>query len=236
MRFLQGRGRPLAGIFTIAALAAGCSSPTRLHVDDGSTPVGSFRAVHRFGGASSGGGGLEIDVQSVRGQASQALASTESAQLGDQALQGPAQLLHTAEAQHVQLAYNRRLFVDSPVELEWFAGVAAHQLRWHTTGGGAPADGARFKNSWYGPAGGVMARFKLGSAAAVELRYAAAVELSSLDGSRTSVELAFAFSPVQQMQLRLGFADARSSHDADSATSDLRLRARGPFAGLAFAF
>lgn len=237
MRFLQGWGRvpKVAGALSMALLAAGCGNVTQLRVDDGSAPIGSLRAVHRFSGGP-GGGGLEFDFQGVRGESNQGLDTFESATLGGQTLQGPAQLHHRAEAVHAQLSYNHRLFVGSPVEFEWFAGVALHRLRWTTTGGTAPPGGLNFARTWYGPAGGVGTRFVLGPKAALELRFSAAVEFDNVDGSRSSAEAAFAFSPVPDLQLRVGIADSRSSYEPVSLSSDLRLRTRGPFLGLAFAF
>ncbi len=232
---IPGRAAQLAGALASALLAAGCGSPKELRVDDGSAPIGSLRAVYRFGGGP-GGGGLEVDFQGVRGESNQALNSFESATLDGQTLQGPAQLNHRAEAVHAQLAYNHRLFVGSPVELEWFAGVALHRLRWTTTGGTAPPGGLQFARTWYGPAGGVGTRFALGPKAALELRYSAAVEYDNIDGSRSSAELAFAYSPVPEVQLRVGFADSRSSYEPVSVNSDLRLRTRGPFLGLNLQF
>jgi hypothetical protein len=126
--------------------------------------------------------------------------------------------------------------VGAPVEFEWFAGVALHRLRWQTSGGSAPPGGITVSRTWYGPAGGVGARFVLGPKAALELRFSAAAEFDNLDGSRSSAEAAFAFSPVPDVQLRVGLADSRSSHEPVSSSSDLRLRTRGPFLGLAFAF
>jgi hypothetical protein len=229
------RSITLALALLTTALLTGCGSYTDLRADDGSTPVGSLRAVHRFGGGP-GGGGLELDLQGVRGKATQQLASFDQANLGNQTIRGPVQLQHTAEAQHAQLAYNHRLFVNAPVEFEWFAGVALHRIQWRTSSSNPADPRLAFTNTWYGPAGGVAARFKLGPIVALEMRYSGAAEFDSLDGSRASAEVALAISPVQQVQLRLGFADSRSSYQPDGSASDLRLRARGPFAGLALAF
>lgn len=225
---------PLALVVVLATLAAGCSNVSQLRVDDNSAPVASLRATHRFGGGP-GGGGLELDVQSVKAEGRQALESFNVATLDRQSLTGPLILRHEARVQNVQLAYNHRLFAGAPAEFEWFAGAALHRIDWRTVAGPADAQ-LRLRNTWWGPAGGVAGRFRLGPMAALELRYAAAIEYSDLNGSRNSTELALAFTPTPAVALRMGLADTRSRLEQSNGDSDLILRARGPFAGLALSF
>jgi hypothetical protein len=218
----------------LAAWMAGCSNASRLQLADNSAPIASLRAVHRIGGGP-GGAGLELDVQAVRAKGRQALDAFDLVQLGGRSISGPGTLSHDVRVQHLQLAYNHRLFAGAPVEFEWFAGGALHRLDWRSSG--TPADPVlERRRSWWGPAGGVAGRFNLGPITALELRYAAALEYGELLGSRNSTELALALRPVPGVALRLGLAETRSQFDAIDGDSDLVLRARGPFLGLALSF
>ncbi len=230
------RHRPTLAFALIAAavFATGCSNVSQLRLDDDRSPVGSVRATHRFGGGP-GGAGLELDVQAVRGKGTQALDAFDGVTLDRRSIAGPRTLDHEVRAQHLQLAYNHRLFVGAPVEFEWFAGAALHRIDWTTTA--TPADPTlKLRNTWWGPAGGVTGRFNLSPLLALELRYAAAAEYTNLNGSRNSTELALALTPSPAVALRFGLADTRSFLDSGDGNSDLVLRVRGPFLGLALQF
>ncbi len=231
--FLHRAGLAVASLAALALLTA-CGNASQLKLDDNSAPVGSLRATHRFAGGP-GGGGLELDVQAVRARGRQALDAFDLVTLGGRSISGPGTLTHEVRVQHAQLAYNHRLFAGAPVEFEWFAGAALHRLDWRSTG--APSDPVlQRRQSWWGPAGGVAGRFNLGPITALELRYGAALEYGELAGSRNSTELALALRPTPAVALRLGLAETRSQFEAIDGNSDLVLRARGPFLGLALSF
>lgn len=229
-----GRARVALALVAVAALTSGCGYVSQLRVDDTGTPVASLRATHRFSGGP-GGGGIELDLQSARAEGRQGLDSLDTATLGGRSVSGPAVLSHQVKLQHLQLSYNHRLFAGAPVELEWFAGAALHRLDWRSTATpGALALDSRAQ--WWGPAGGAAGRLRLGAQLALELRYAGALEYAKLGGSRASLELALAYQPVPGLALRAGMADTRSQLQALDGDSDLVLRARGPFLGLALGF
>jgi hypothetical protein len=212
-------------------LLAGCSSFTQLNLNDDSTPQVSARAVHRFG-TGPGGGGIEVEVASVRATGHQQLDNFQLATLGNQSISGPASLTHTARVQHAQLVYNHLLFAGRPVELEWFAGAAWVHMSW-TTASAAPGDPRLTQRSdWKGPAGGVLGRARLGPSLALELRYSAAADLSNWSSSRNSTELALAFRPAPALVLRLGLGETRTYARPDAAESELTVRTRGPFLSL----
>jgi hypothetical protein len=216
-------------------LVAGCGAVNELRVDDKSTPIVSARVLHRFDG---GRGGVELDYGSVRATGSQQLPEFSTVTLGNNSIKGPASLQNTARMQHLQLLYNHLLFKDQPIELEWFAGVAAVNVAWNSSSANPADPPLKRTDTWYGPAGGVLGRVKLGAGFALEARYSAAAEPRLLGGGRAGAELALAFSPAPALQLRAGIADSRMDVEErpSGLESKLSLRARGPFLGLVVAF
>jgi hypothetical protein len=234
--FLRCRLLCAAALVT-SAIVAGCGNITQLHVDDNSSTIVSARAVHRFG-AGPGGGGLELELSSVRARGDQQLNAFETATVGSQSVSGPVLLRHTARVQHAQLVYNHLLFAGRPIELEWFAGAAWVQTSW-TSLSANPADPRLFQqSSWYGPTGGVLGRLRLAPNVALELRYAAAADVrSSQDaGSRNATELALAFKPAPSLVLRAGLGESRTSLRPELLSTELSVRARGPFLNLGLDF
>lgn len=226
-------GWTLAG----AALLAGCGSRTRLDVkDDSSSNVGA-RVLHRLG-SGPGGGGLEFDYMNTRAQGGQQLGAFESATLGSQSINGPVALRHTVRVQSAQLVYNHLLFAGRTVEMEWFAGGAWVSTAWESLSAN-PADPRLSKQtSWYGPAGGVLGRLLLAPSLALELRFAAAIDLSSRRdaGERNAAELVLAFKPVPTLTLRAGLAETQANLKPELLSTELSVRARGPFFNLGFEF
>jgi hypothetical protein len=222
----------------IVALLAGCGYPDQLRINDQSSAIASARGVVRLG-AGPGGGGIELDYARFRGEGVQQLDSFQSVRLNGQVIDGPARLDNRATAQHLQLAYNHRLFAGSPAELEWFAGASVAQLDWRATSNNPGAPMLRRRHSWYGAGGGVTGRFNLGPTVALELRMSAAGDVDGglFDGgTRSNSEIALAWRPAPALALRLGFAEARSSFETSADSSDLTLRVRGPFVGLSFGY
>ena len=224
-------------LLATGALLAGCGSVTQLHVDDHSTQIVSARAVHRFG-PGPGGGGLELEVSSLRGRGGQTLNAFETATLGSQSISGPARLQHTARVQHAQLVYNQLLFAGRPVELEWFAGAAWVQTAWQSTSANAADPRLTNKADWVGPAGGALGRLRLAPWLALELRYSAAIDASRGGGntSRNATELALAFKPAPALSLRAGLGESRSWLHPELASTELSVRVRGPFLNLGLEF
>jgi hypothetical protein len=222
----------------LCTLLTGCGAPNVLRIDDKSSPVVSARGVVRLG-AGPGGPGIEVDYARFRGEGRQDLDSFDLVTLNGQSIRGPVRIDNRATAHHLQLAYNHRLFAGSPAELEWFAGASVAQLDWRATSTN-PADPAlRRRHSWYGAGGGVTGRLNLSSALAFEMRVSAAGDIDggAFDGgSRRNIELALAFRPAPGVALRLGLAEGRSSFEDGSAGSDMTLRVRGPFVGLALGY
>lgn len=218
-----------------AALAGGCGNYTQLHVDDTSTPIFSARALHRFG-AGPGGGGLELEVSSIHASGEQRLSAGATATLGTQFVAGPVVLSHSARVQHAQLVYNHLLFAGRPIELEWFAGGAWADASWESMSSNAADPRLVSQSGWYGPAGGALGRLRLAPHLALELRYSAAVDLSSGPdtGSRNSTELVLAFKPAPWFTLRAGVGESRSWVRPEFVDSELSVRVRGPFFSLGF--
>ncbi len=228
--------RALVALLVVVAalLASGCSV-NELRIDDNSAPITSVRLQHRFEG---GNGRIEAEYGHVRASSTQQIPSFNTVYLAGNRIEGPASVRSSARVQHGQVVYNQLLFKDRPVEMEWFAGVAAVNMRWNAVSAN-PADPVlRRGETWYGVAGGVLGRINLGAGLALEGRYSVAAEPRVLGNGRASAELALAYSPVPALQLRAGVADSRfDREDTDSGLeSRLSMRARGPFLGLVVAF
>jgi hypothetical protein len=226
-----------AAALCFAVLASGCGNITQLHIDDNSSQIFSARAVHRLG-SGPGGGGLELELSGVRARGEQQLGAFETATLGTQSISGPALLRHDARVEHAQLVYNHLLFAGRPVEFEWFAGAAWVKTSWQSVSANAADPRLTKESRWYGPAGGVLARLRLAPVLALELRYSGAVDLSTQrdNGSRNSTELALAFKPVPALALRAGLGEMRSWLRPELLSTELSVRARGPFLNLGLDF
>lgn len=215
-----------------AVLLAGCGvfpQPVELR-EDGVTAV-SVRVLHRLGG---GPGGLEAEYTGLRAEGRQFVGSFSDVTLAGRTITGPAQLDHRVNMHHAHLVYNRRLFTGSPVQMEWFAGAAAHRLAWSTSTPGQP--GLQAIRNWGGATGGVTGVLVFSPALELQLRYSGAVSVERVTASRDAVELALAWAPVPPLQLRLGFAQNTSYYELNNGDSDLRLRTRGPYLGLQVGF
>lgn len=223
---------------TLGAMLAACQSPTQLHADDGSTAIGSLRLQHRFG-SEPGGPGVEFEATGFRARADQQLLASDTATLGGQSLTGPVLLQHRARVVAASLTYNHRLFAGRPAELEWFAGGTWVATDWTSTSANAANPALSSRASWTGPTGGALGRLRLAPSWALEMRYLGAVDLgsgSADSGWRTSSELAIAWRPAEALQLRCGFAENRSLVRPEPGSSELSIRARGPFLGLLLGF
>lgn len=231
------RHAALPALICLICLLAGCGNITQLHVADNSTAIVSARAVHRFGGGP-GGGGLELEVSAVKARGEQQLATLEVASVGNQSISGPALLKHRARVQTIQLVYNHLLFAGRPAELEWFVGATWVKTNWESISAN-PADPRLARNSsWSGAAGGALGRLRLADALALELRYSGALAVRSADdaGERSSTELALAFRPAPGLRLRAGVAEIRAVTRPELLSTELSVRARGPFFNLGLDF
>ncbi len=216
----------------LAALASGCSVNSQLHLNDPSTTLASARALHRFG-TGPGGGGLEIEVSSVRAQGDQTLNTAQLVTLNNVSISGPGTLQHRSRVQHAQIAYNHLHFAGRPFELEWFAGAAWVRTSWETVN--LPNANLRLahQSSWSGPTAGAQGRMRLGEQWSMELRHTAALNLEGSDtGSRNSTTLSLAFKPIPAVVVRLGLGEVRTFYRPEFNASELSLRARGPFLNL----
>lgn len=228
----------LAAVLSVALLSTACGNITQLYADDASSPLVTARAVHRFGGGP-GGGGIELEASAVRARGEDVLGDFSSASLGGSTVFGPTQLKHTARVQQGQLFYNHLLFAGRPVEMEWFVGGAWVQTSW-TSLSARPADPRLSARShWYGPAGGALARLRVGPGLALEARASGAVDVSGRrdGGTSNSAELVLAFKPAPAVSLRAGYGLHESSvRPAESLSTELSVRARGLFLGLGLEF
>ena len=236
-RHTAARALRLGLALASVALLAGCGNITRLHVKDDSSTNLSARVLHRLG-SGPGGSGLQFDYSNTRARSEQQIGAFETATLGSQSINGPALLRHSVRVESVQLLYNHLLFPGRAVEMEWFAGAAWVKTSWQSVSAN-PTD-PRLSNlaRWYGPAGGVLGRVRLASALALELRYGGAVDLSGHgdDGWRSSTELALAFKPVPVLALRAGVVETRTEQRPGFLSTELSVRARGPFLSLGLEF
>jgi hypothetical protein len=216
---------------------AACGTPTQLHVQDNGQVIGSVRAVHRFG-EGPGGPGIELEASRARARGSQALAATETATLDRRSVTGPTTLHHDARVDHAQIVYNHLMFAGRPVEMEWFAGAAWVQTRWDAESTTATDARLASRTRWYGPAGGVLGRVRLGPLLALEGRYTGAARSGGAadSGSRYEAELALALRPAPGLVLRGGFAESRSWVRANFDESEQSVRARGPYLNLGLEF
>ncbi len=217
-----------------AAFTSGCGVfPQPVALNDSAVTTGSLRVLHRFGG---GPGGLEADYQGLRAKGTQALATFSDITFDGNTITGPALLDHQVSQHHGHLVYNRRLFAGHPVQMEWFAGAAAHRLSWSTASRTPGAPGLQTTRSWVGATGGVTGVLAVSPALELQLRYSGAVSVDSMTATRNAAELVLAWAPVPALQLRLGYGQNQSNHELVDGNSDLRLRSRGPFAGLQIGF
>jgi hypothetical protein len=232
-----GRASRVGAVLATAALAAACSSGTALRAGDASSPLVSMRMQHRFGGAP-GGGGVELNLTDARASGEQQLGDFNSATLGDNTVNGPAQLKHTARVQQVQLLYNHLLFAGRLVEMEWFVGGTWVQTHWESISANPAHPRLSERESWYGPAGGVLGRLRLSPQLALEARTSSTVvALGGSDGGgAASVEVALAFKPVPQLALRAGIGRYESSFRSEPLTTHFSADARGLFIGLGLEF
>lgn len=219
----------------VAAGLGGCGFSTNLRIQDDAATTGNVRVIKRLG---SGAPGIELDAASVSGSGRQTLAGFDIVSAGTQSIGGPAVLRQEARVQYVQLAYNHRLFAGRPFEMEWFAGVAQVRVNWTARTEAAPVQTLRAKDSWSGPAGGLLLRAQLAGPVSLEARYAGAARLfGQADGGiRQHTELALALRPAGPLVLRAGWADSRHGVRPEPADSELILRTRGPFASLGLEF
>ena len=216
----------------MAVLLAGCGVSSQLHLNDGSTTNLSVRALHRLGGGP-GGSGIEAEATSVRAQGEQTLNASQLATLNNVTVTGPGLLQHKSRVQHAQLTYNHLHFAGRPMELEWFAGAAWVRTSWETVNTPSPTLGLTNQSQWTGPTAGVQGRLRMGEQWALELRYSGAVNLSGPDsGSRNSTSLSLAFKPMPALALRVGLGEVRTFYRPEFNSSELSLRARGPFLNL----
>jgi hypothetical protein len=216
-----------------ATLLAGCSLPP-LQLSDRNAPMAVARATLRPGGAA-GGGGVELELSRVSGQARQD--RTEDFRIGGGFEPGPAQLQHEARSESAQLVYHHRLFAGQQLEMAWFAGVAAGRLNWTTTDLGAPGRRGQVRVEWTGPTGGVSGRWNLAPGWFGEVRYAGTVINSSDDtGTRAKLELALGWQAAPTVQLRLGYSSTYLNLWPTASWSELAFSARGPFAGIVIGY
>ena len=236
-RSCPARRLRLGAVLAVAMMATACGNITQLYADDASSPLVTARAVHRFGGGP-GGGGIELEVSSARARGEDTLGEFSTASLGGRSVTGPTQLRHSARVQQAQLFYNHLLFAGRPVELEWFVGGSWLQTSWESLSA-RPADPVlSSRTNWYGPAGGALARLRLGPTLALELRASGSVDVSSRGdgGAANSAELALAFKPAAALSLRAGYGLHESSARPELLSTELSVRARGLFLGLGLDF
>jgi hypothetical protein len=220
------------------SLMTGCGLVSQqLHVSDDSRVLASARVVKRLA-SGPGGPGVELEVSRAEARGPQSIAATSSVSVGTQTINGPATLQHRAQVDNGHLVYNHLLFAGRPVELEWFVGGAWGRTRWDSTSSNPSDPALSSRSSWYGPTGGALGRLNLAPMLSFEARYAGAIALSGAvdTSSRTLVEAALAFRPPGGVVLRGGFAELRSVMRPEVGTSELSVRARGPFLNLGLEF
>jgi hypothetical protein len=222
----------LLAALSMPLLVTGCGVSSQLHLSDPSTTNVSVRALHRLGGGP-GGSGIEVEAASLRAQGQQTLNAAQLATLNNVTISGPSGLQHQSRVEHAQLTYNHLHFAGRPMELEWFVGAARVQTTWETVNTPGATLRLSHQSRWTGPTGGAQGRLRLGDRLALELRYSGAINLSGPDsGSRSSTSLSLAFKPVPVLALRLGFGEVRTFYRPEFNSSELSLRARGPFLNL----
>lgn len=216
-----------------AALASGCAVPP-LQMHDKSAPMAVARAGFRPGG-QAGGGGVELELSRVSGQARQDRG--EEFSIGRGFEPGPARLQHEARSDTVQLVYHHRLFAGRPLEMAWYVGAAAGRLDWTSTELGGSGRRGRIRTDWVGPTGGVSGRWNMAPGWFGELRYAGTLINSSDDlGSRAKFELAVGWQATPTLQLRAGYGSTFVNLWPKDGWSELSFWARGPFAGLVLGY
>ena len=227
-------------LLTAAAtlLLSGCGLVSQqLHVSDDSRVVASARVVKRLG-TGPGGPGIELEASRAEARGTQVIVANSNVNLGNNSISGPTTLQHRAQVDNGHIVYNHLLFAGRPVELEWFAGGAWGRLRWDSTSSVSTDPTLSSRASWYGPTGGALGRLQVGPGLSLEVRYAGAIALSGpVDtNSRSLVEAAIAFRPPGGVVLRGGFAEMRSVTRTEIGSSELSVRARGPFLNLGLEF
>ncbi len=228
----------LPGALATATLLAGCGvGVTHLNVSDDSHAIGSVRAVKRLG-SGPGGPGLEVEASRAVAKGTQLLTANDAATLNQQTVLGPATLSNDARVEHVQLVYNHLLFAGRPVELEWFVGATQVRTHWSSTSSRTTDPQLTSSSTWSGPVGGALGRLHLAPMLSLEARYSGAVALGGRvdSGQRNFTEVALAFRPAPVIVLRGGYAESRTWVRPETSSTELSVRARGPFFNLGLEF
>jgi hypothetical protein len=230
--------RLLCLLLGAAAALGGCYTPQALNIKDSEAMSYSARATWRL--TPTPRGGLEVEVGQVRGSDVQALPDFNTVTLGGRSITGPVTLQNEATLRHGHFVYNHLLFPNRPVEMEWFAGIAALRLDWTTTPTTPAQPAISHRLGTWGGTGGVAGRWKINSNFAIEGRLSAMGTLlgtPEYEGTRGAGELVLVLSPVPELRLRLGYAESSTrmqGRDFRNSDSEVSFKTRGPIAGLTF--
>ncbi len=224
-------------VLAAASLLSGCGVITTLHVSDDSHVIGSVRAVKRLG-SGPGGPGIEVEASRVVAKGTQFLNANDAATFDQVSVLGPVTLSHDARVEHAQIVYNHLLFAGRPVEMEWFVGATQVRTHWTSTSSRPNDPQLTSQTTWSGPVGGALGRLHLAPFLSLEARYSGAVALGGRvdTGQRNFTEVALAFRPAPVIVLRGGYAESRTWVRPEVSSTELSVRARGPFVNLGLEF
>lgn len=217
------------------ALLAGCNLSRDLTAKDSSAITYNARAVARVSG-SAGGSGIELDFASVRGSGAESIGTAETVTLGGRSVTGPVELRNDVRVQNAHVAFNYLHFPARPVELEWFAGLGGVSVNWAAVPIASVQPRLSNQVEWVGATGGVGARWKIAPWVSLDGRVSLNYSVADVIGSKYTGEVAFAFKPVPQVALRLGYGWSTTYVEQQDIDSRLTFKARGPYLGLGLAF
>lgn len=223
---------------TLLALLSGCGT-TPLQINQSNVTSGSVDAVWRF--TPSGAGGLQVQAEGYRARSMQHLDDSESIYNGTQnVFAGPQDLANRVTVQRAFLGYNHQLFADRPLQLQWFAGLGWSRVRWSSVPQTSTAAPFHWDLTGTGPAGGMLAAWRMTPLLALEAGIFGGVsgwgsDATSVDWGQTELGLALTLAPAARLRLGWAHRSLRTAAPLDGPP-DLQADTRGPYVKLAFEF
>jgi hypothetical protein len=220
---------------------AGCSIPQRLVVRDSNSPEANALVTLRpalWARREGPARGFELGYQEFRAEGDHLLASGQTLSAGPQVINGPDVLAQRAKVMALHFGFADRFYFGRSFELDVSAGGMKFDVEYELRPQSGVTGTLPFARTFTLPYGSITPRWRFNSVLALEGRFGAAGLTDRAQHER--FDAALALSPVPQLSLRLGYAWRRTQvgswSDPIFDTIDLRIRARGPMAGLKLDF
>lgn len=235
--------RLFAGLATaVSALAlGGCGVYQQVSVRDDNTSSLAVRAAYRPAtwARSDGrpGPGFEVGFDRYSASDVRRLLPGDTLVLKGQTINGPDDVAQSATVRRVHVVYTHPIYFGDIFQLEPFLGLANVQLRYRAVPATSPARPELIARNT-GAYGGITPRVRVNEWLSAEARLSLMPNIEYSNIYNHAVEVAAVLSPVPSLALRLGYAQRRTGTDYDTYpnTTQIDLRATGPFATLQFEF